>query len=189
MRRGIKYNKATKRYYIDTTITLSNGKPVHFQYRPKDDSFKNYKYVDRHYHEIVNERKILEEEKLKLAKEMDQKAISHSIKKIDTFQNRLKEVMEDKQIESNKLSESTTIIKTLMLNLSSKKQKPSVEEVYLIANELGVNPLWLIGYNINKTEVEGTKGEIISLLNKLNNEQLLKANEILKENFKDIETK
>ena len=52
-----------------------------------------------------------------------------------------------------------------------------------------MDPLWLIGYNVNKTKEKGTKGEIISFLNKLNDEQLLKVKEILKDNFKDIEIK
>ena len=85
MRKGIKYNSKTKRYYINTNITLSNGKILHFNYRPQGDEFKSYRYMERHYHAIVDERKEMEEEKIKAeAKKLKHTKIKPVVSTINT---------------------------------------------------------------------------------------------------------
>ena len=85
MRKGIKYNKDTKRYYINTNITLSNRKVLHFKYKPQGDEFRNYRYIERHYHSIIEERRTLEEEKIKAeAKKLEHTKIKPVVSTINT---------------------------------------------------------------------------------------------------------
>lgn len=54
---GIKFNKKTERYYIDTSFRLVNGKTFHFKFKTKDEKFKNLNYVRRNYFAIIDQKK------------------------------------------------------------------------------------------------------------------------------------
>ena len=54
---GIKFNEKTKKYYIDTTIKLNNGKLFHVKYKSLDSEFGSIKYVKQNYYRILEEIK------------------------------------------------------------------------------------------------------------------------------------
>lgn len=77
---GIHKNKSTGRYYIDTTIRLSNGQTKHFHWKPKDEKFKKLNYVRAYYYKFLEDRRSKEEEKLSKEKELQQYGNIPSIK-------------------------------------------------------------------------------------------------------------
>lgn len=81
---GIHFNKTTKRYYIDTTISLSNKKIFHFKYHPKDEKFKTLKYVRDNYASIVNNKKD-ELEAIIQAKKNKDSTVIIAYKSVNTF--------------------------------------------------------------------------------------------------------
>ena len=186
---GMKYDEKTERYYIKTSFLLCNGKIFNFEFRPQDDKYKSYEFMHDHFYGIILAKRDAEDGKIIKAGKLNKKEDETSYKKVDTYENRLMEAFNNLDKNDKKYDEIGALIRESLSSIDFYGIKPCVEEVYVIAEKLNVNPLWLIGYNVNKTKEKGTKGEIISLLNKLNNEQLLKVKEILKENFKDIETK
>lgn len=65
-----------------------------------------------------------------------------------TFSERLKYAMEIRNVKQAELSKATGISKTNMTYYISGKNKPREDKINLIAKELNVNPIWLLGYNV-----------------------------------------
>ena len=179
MRKGIKYNKATKRYYINTGIKLSNGKEVHIQYRPKEPEFESYKYTAAHYYEIIEARREKEEEKKRLEEEAELDAFR--MHKEDTFMNRLEQLMVENDLTNEELAEKLNIPSQTIFDLSTGKTEPEHKEILLIARELRVDPLWLQGYEAPKEDECALKKDINDLLNKLTLSELEEIKEAIEE--------
>lgn len=65
-----------------------------------------------------------------------------------TFSKRLKYAMEIRNVKQVELSKAIGISKTNMTYYISGKNKPREDKINLIAKELNVNPIWLLGYNV-----------------------------------------
>lgn len=65
-----------------------------------------------------------------------------------TFSERLKYAMEIRNVKQVELSKAIGISKTNMTYYISGKNKPREDKINLIAKELNVNPIWLLGYNV-----------------------------------------
>lgn len=67
------------------------------------------------------------------------------------FSKRLKEAMTDKNIKQIDLANKTGLDKSLISNYLANKYKPKEDNLYIIAKALNVNPVWLMGYDVSKT--------------------------------------
>ena len=67
---------------------------------------------------------------------------------IDTFANRLKIAIKIRNIKPIKLSEKTGIDKSKISSYMSGRYKAKQDGIYLLANALDVNEIWLMGYDI-----------------------------------------
>lgn len=65
-----------------------------------------------------------------------------------TFSERLKYAMEIRNVKQVELSKAIGISKTNMTYYISGKNKPREDKINLIAKELNVNPIWLLGYDV-----------------------------------------
>lgn len=99
--------------------------------------------------------------------------------KVDSFQNRLNEVMDENHINQTQLSKMTNIPRTSISGYYLGSVEPNAEKILILALCLNVNPYWLLGYDVHKNDIKDIKNEILSILNKMNDEQLLKAKKVL----------
>lgn len=67
-----------------------------------------------------------------------------------TFAERLNKALLESGLTQKQLSERTGISKSLLNKYLKGKSQASNFKLTLLANELLVNPLWLIGYNVSK---------------------------------------
>lgn len=67
---------------------------------------------------------------------------------IDTFANRLKIAMSEKNINLTKLSNMTGISKPLISNYLSGNYEAKQQNIYKLAEVLEVTPAWLMGYDV-----------------------------------------
>ena len=83
--KGIVYNEKNERYYINTSILLSDDTSFHFTYSEKKPEFKNFQYVKEHYYEIVNKKKQELEDKInqKKSKQKNIMEIAQKISNVD----------------------------------------------------------------------------------------------------------
>lgn len=65
-----------------------------------------------------------------------------------TFSERLKYAMDIRNVKQVELSNAIGVSKTNMSYYLSGKNKPREDKINLIAKELNVNPIWLLGYNV-----------------------------------------
>jgi SOS-response transcriptional repressors (RecA-mediated autopeptidases) len=93
---------------------------------------------------------------------------------IDTFQNRLKQIMSDKNIKQVDLVEKTGIDKTLINKYLSGVSNAGQINLTKLSNTLGVNEVWLMGYeapkerdlnNIRKSDLIEDKSTILNFDN------------------------
>lgn len=95
--------------------------------------------------------------------------------KDDVFSSRLKEMIERLKISQQKLADDTGIDKGLISKYINGKSVPSVNQVSLIVKPYDVNPVWLMGYNVefyNPTNKSQTLNKINTMLRSLNEQQL-----------------
>lgn len=64
------------------------------------------------------------------------------------FKDRLVEAMEIRKMRLVDLSNATGIHKGNLSNFIHGRYVPKTDKVYLIANALKVNPVWLMGYDV-----------------------------------------
>ncbi len=67
---------------------------------------------------------------------------------IDTFQNRLKQAMEEKNIKQVDLVEKTKLDKTLINKYLAGVTNARQRKLTVLAEALGVNEVWLMGYDV-----------------------------------------
>lgn len=85
--------------------------------------------------------------------------------KISTFTQRLNEVMLDKGFTQADLVHLTGIERSRMSHYCSGRNNPKPEPLEAIAKALGVNPVWLMGYDVPKTTTNNPFLEKIEQLN------------------------
>lgn len=66
------------------------------------------------------------------------------------FSKRLKEAMSDIGIKQIELANRTGLDKSLISNYLADKYKPKNNNLQILAKALNVNPVWLMGYDVNK---------------------------------------
>lgn len=66
------------------------------------------------------------------------------------FSKRLKEAMSDIGIKQIELANKTGLDKSLISNYLADKYKPKNNNLQILAKALNVNPVWLMGYDVNK---------------------------------------
>lgn len=67
---------------------------------------------------------------------------------IDTFKNRLKKAMDELEMKPIELSEKTGIPKSSISQYMSGFAEPKTDRTHAIAEVLGVDPVWLLGYDV-----------------------------------------
>jgi transcriptional regulator with XRE-family HTH domain len=103
-----------------------------------------------------------------------------NLKKINSFQNRLKETMNERHINQTELSKRTNIKRTSINGYYVGDAEPNAEKILILSLELGVEPLWLLGYDTPKNKEVGVRKDINSFLDKMNEKQLNIIKEISK---------
>lgn len=90
------------------------------------------------------------------------------------FVKRLNQLMTEKKISQNKLSQLTGITQSSISDWANGKYKPRQDKVYLLSQALNVSPAYLLGYsdskNLKSTMANETENEVMELYNKLNKE-------------------
>lgn len=106
--------------------------------------------------------------------------------KIDTFANRLNKAMNLRDIKQSTLSEKTNIDKTLINKYLKGIAECGNDKLSNIAKILGVNEVWLMGYDVPMEEESVEKSNINNenkidgldiLYNKVDNQKMLNDNE------------
>ena len=90
------------------------------------------------------------------------------------FASRLKEMIKKLNINQQRLSEDTGIDKGLISKYVNGKSIPSVNQVSLLVKPYNVNPVWLMGYDVEfiNGDVKPTSlSKINSILSTLNEQQ------------------
>ena len=85
--------------------------------------------------------------------------VNNNIKK-ETFAKRLKEIMEENNETIYTIANILDLDKSSISRYINKKMKPKTTAIEILAKEFGVNPTWLMGYDVEK-ELESIK-EILS---------------------------
>lgn len=92
--------------------------------------------------------------------------------RVETFENRLKEIMNEKHINQVELAKRTNIKRTSISTYCVGSAEPNAEKILILSLELGVDPLWLLGYDVSRNKNVGARRDIDSILNKMNEKQL-----------------
>lgn len=102
-----------------------------------------------------------------------------------TFSERLSTIMNIRKVKAIEISNATGISKSNISCYLSGKYEPKQRNIYLIAKFLSVNEMWLIGYDCEMEryapDLDQLKKEIISNLDEMNENQLEKTLNFIKE--------
>jgi len=72
---------------------------------------------------------------------------------MNEFQNRLRQAMKEKNISQAELARRTNIGRNSISDYLNGKYEAKQDKVYLLANALGVDEGWLIGFDTSKEKV------------------------------------
>lgn len=85
---------------------------------------------------------------------------------MDTFQNRLKQILREKKISQIELSKKTGIGRNSISDYINGKYEAKQDKVYAIAKALDISESWLMGYDVEKTRKKSisfpTQEEVVS---------------------------
>lgn len=98
---------------------------------------------------------------------------------ISNFKDRVNDELTIQKMSRYRLSKNSGIPQTTLADYCTGKYPPSPDNLNKIANALGVNPLWLLGYDCSRGAIIDIKSEIIDLLDKMNKQQLQKLKKFL----------
>lgn len=73
-----------------------------------------------------------------------------NIRVVERYSTRLREALSDKGMKSVELSEITSIPRPAISQYLNDVIVPKQKRNHIIANALGVNPVWLYGYDVKK---------------------------------------
>lgn len=102
------------------------------------------------------------------------------MEKIKTFRERLKEAMEEKEYSQYTLAEKSSVPRTSISGYLTEVNKPNAEAVLKLGLGLGVEPLWLLGYDVPKTKNCGIRNDIDQILNSMNENEINQIYGIMK---------
>ena len=83
----------------------------------------------------------------------------------ESFQNRLKQLLEIKHLTQKELSDMTGISRSLINKYLKGVSETNNEKLSRIAKATNVNPVWLLGYDVQFENTYGVIEEISKLLN------------------------
>ena len=95
------------------------------------------------------------------------------MKKISTFSERLKILMDLNSINANALSLKLNINKSIISRYLSGKMQPKQDRLDAIANFFKVNHAWLMGYDCEMFKQSETKELILESIKSIDNEEIL----------------
>ena len=96
---------------------------------------------------------------------------------VASISQRLKEILEERNITQTTLANLTGIPKTTMSDYCSGKFEPKSNNLVAISNALNINFYWLMGYDVPKRN--STLNEITSVLMNMNETDLKKVKDLL----------
>lgn len=104
---------------------------------------------------------------------------------VSTFSERLKEVMHVRNVKAIEVSNATGISKANISSYLSGRYIPKQKNIYLLAKFFSVNEMWLIGYDCATEKFSSKKDKIkkniLSTLDEMNEEQLVKTQNFINE--------
>nr|DAI52635.1 MAG TPA: Repressor protein CI [Caudoviricetes sp.] len=103
---------------------------------------------------------------------------------MDSFNNRLKQAMEYRNVKPAELSKLTNIGKSSISQWLSGKYSAKQDKIFVIAKALNVNPSWLIGANVPMSN-ETLPDKIFNLSSKLNEKRQNKVYEFAKQQYNE----
>lgn len=101
------------------------------------------------------------------------------MKSVSSFNSRLKELMNYYNIRQIDIVEKTGLSKPLISRYVNNNYNAKMNNVKKIADAFNVDPLWLMGFDVDMTKKESLKERIIDRIEKLNNEDLEKIDKVL----------
>ena len=100
------------------------------------------------------------------------------MEKISDLSKRLSEAMKNKNVEAKDLEKMTGISKSLIYKYIRDESHPRNDKVMKLAKVLGVNEVWLLGYDCSSDIITleriKKRDEIDLMLNRMNDEELNK---------------
>jgi transcriptional regulator with XRE-family HTH domain len=88
------------------------------------------------------------------------------------LKDRLREALDGLQMKPIELAEKTGVPKSMVSYYLSGKSTPKADRVYKMAQALGVNEAWLLGYNVPKVRTAEQKKNdtLVDVVSKLRND-------------------
>jgi transcriptional regulator with XRE-family HTH domain len=88
------------------------------------------------------------------------------------LRNRLREALDDRGMKPIELAEQADVPKSMISYYLSGKSVPKADRVYKMAQVLGVNEAWLLGYDVPKIRTPGQKKNdtLVDVVSKLRND-------------------
>ena len=100
------------------------------------------------------------------------------------FHERLSIAMKVREKKQVDLVNATGISKPQISEYCSGRYKPKQDKLYLIAQALQVNPVWLMGFDVDMdTKTIDVKKKIINRINVMTNDELIKLNTLIETVF------
>ena len=103
----------------------------------------------------------------------------NDMKKISTFAEKLKIIMDLNSVSANALADALNINKSIISRYLSGKMLPRQNRLDEIAVYFNVSHAWLMGYDCEMYN-DSVKSQIIKSLDSLNNEQLMEIYSFIK---------
>lgn len=113
------------------------------------------------------------------------------MKKVDEFKNRLKQSILESQLSQKDIADKAGISTSLLNKYLKGVSEAGNHKLLLLANALGVNPVWLMGYDVDKYEIPDSShpnDEKRELMQRINNYCSKASNEELKTILKIIKS-
>ena len=95
------------------------------------------------------------------------------MKKISTFSERLKLLMDLNSLNAVALATNLKVNKSVISRYLSGQMSPRQDRIDLISNFFNVNHAWLMGYDCEMYKQNETKSKIIDALKDINDEETL----------------
>lgn len=95
------------------------------------------------------------------------------MKKISTFCERLKLLMDLNSLNANALASKINVNKSVISRYLSGQMTPRQDRIDLISNLFNVNHAWLLGYDCEMYKQNETKAKIIEALKEISDEETI----------------
>lgn len=77
--------------------------------------------------------------------------------KVDSFKNRLQQAIDDANLQQIEVSRLSGISKSLLNKYLKGISEAGNKKLYALANALNVSPVWLLGYDVPKNDLDKLK--------------------------------